>query len=127
MSTMEHQTLIQRWRGKADSIRAYSPDLAKVLEAVADELEQFDREYQAEQLTLAQASGESGYSADHLSRLVSEGRIENAGKAGSPRIRRGDLPRKPPNRFVYPTGDPDLAGEVLEARISRYAQHLTRK
>lgn len=127
MCTMEHQTLIQQWRGKADLIRAYSPDLARVLEAVADELEQFDRDHQSEPLSLKQAADESGYSSDHLSRLVSEGRIENAGKVGSPRIRRGDLPRKPPNRFVYPSGDPDLAGEVLEARISRYAQQRRRK
>ena len=116
MCTMEHQALVNRWRGKADSIRAYSPDLARVLEAVAEELEHFDREYQAEPLTLAQASAESGYSSDHLCRLVGEARIENVGKAGTPRIRRGDLPRKPPRRFVYPTGDPDLAGEVLGAR-----------
>jgi hypothetical protein len=124
---MEHQTLIQRWRGKADLIRAYSPDLARVLEAVAEELEQYEREHQAEKLTLGQASVESGYSTDHLRRLVGEGRIENVGNGGSLLLRRGDLPRKPPSRFAYPMGEPDLAGEVLEARIARYAKRTRRK
>ena len=113
---MEHQALTQRWRGKADSIRAYSPDLARFLDAVAEEVEQFDREHAAEHLTLSEAATESGYSSDHLNRLVVDGRIENAGKKGAPRIMRGDLPRKPLKRPQLSTVEPDLAGEVLEAK-----------
>jgi len=48
-----------------------------------------------EALSLPQAASESGYSADHLAREVRVGRIPNAGRRGAPRIRRGDLPRKP--------------------------------
>ncbi len=34
------------------------------------------------------------YSADHLGRLVREGKLPNAGREGAPRIRLQDLPRK---------------------------------
>lgn len=42
-------------------------------------------------LTVAQASAESGMSADHLRHLVKNGRIANAGRHGKPLIRRSDL------------------------------------
>jgi hypothetical protein len=48
----------------------------------------------AELLNLRQASAESGYSPDHLGRLVRDGKIPNAGRPNAPRIRRTDLPRK---------------------------------
>jgi hypothetical protein len=51
----------------------------------------------AEQLlTLEQASALSGYSRDPLSRMTREGKLVNRGRKGAPRIRRGDLPTKPP-------------------------------
>ena len=46
-------------------------------------------------LTLAEAAQESGYSVDHLERLVREGKISNAGRRGKPMIRRSDLPIRP--------------------------------
>jgi len=46
-------------------------------------------------LNLQQAAEESGYSADHLGRLVKDGEIPNAGRTKAPRILRKDLPRKP--------------------------------
>ncbi len=58
-------------------------DVAAVLDAGTDEL-----------LTLRQAARESGYSADHLGRLVKTGAIPNAGRPHAPRILRRDLPRK---------------------------------
>ncbi len=45
-------------------------------------------------LTLTEAARESGYSADHLGRLVKAGAIPNSGRTNAPRIRRKDLPRK---------------------------------
>ena len=47
-------------------------------------------------LSLPEAASRSGYSIEHLGRLVREGRIANAGRRGAPRIRAADLPRKPP-------------------------------
>ncbi len=47
-------------------------------------------------LSLPEAAARSGYTVEHLGRMVREGRIPNAGRKGSPRIRSADLPRKPP-------------------------------
>lgn len=46
-------------------------------------------------LSLAQASAISGYSTDHLSKLIRAGNIPNSGRKGSPRIKRNDLPVRP--------------------------------
>ena len=46
-------------------------------------------------LSLPEAASLSGYSVEHLGRLVREGRIPNNGRKGAPRVRRADLPRKP--------------------------------
>jgi len=46
-------------------------------------------------LNLQQGAVESGYSADHLGRLVKDGAIPNAGRQKAPKVLRKDLPRKP--------------------------------
>jgi hypothetical protein len=71
----------------------------------ADDLEASEIEQSLECLTLAEAARESGYSAAHLARLLDEGRIANAGRKRAPRIKRGDLPKKPPPTAV---NGPDL-------------------
>ena len=43
---------------------------------------------------LIDAARESGYSTDHLSRLVPQGKIPNAKRPGTRRIARKHLPRK---------------------------------
>lgn len=89
-------TLPMSWRAHAAELRRYGAELqAHVLEAVADELEDALQGEADALLTLEQAAEESGYSADHLGREVREGRIPNAGRRHAPRLRRGDLPRKP--------------------------------
>lgn len=66
--------------------------------AVADEiladlalLEEVEGE---EVLSLAAASAESGYSREHLARMIRQGTIPNAGRPNAPSVRRRDLPRK---------------------------------
>lgn len=46
-------------------------------------------------LTLGEASARSGYSTEHLGRLIREGKVPNAGRSHAPRVRARDLPRKP--------------------------------
>jgi hypothetical protein len=65
-----------------------------VTDFVAD-LEQLFRSQDADALTLAEAADVSGFSLDHIGRLVRQGKIPNIGEKHRPRIRRGDLPRKP--------------------------------
>ncbi len=83
------------WRTRAKSLRRYGSEApALALEACAAELEAAWRESDSTVLTLTAAARESGYSADHLGRLVREGKIPNAGRRGAPKIALKDLPRK---------------------------------
>jgi hypothetical protein len=61
----------------------------------SEELEAAVREGEDDLLDLQEAATESGYSADHLSRLLRAGKLPQAGKRNAPKIRRRDLPRKP--------------------------------
>ncbi len=78
--------------------REYAADerAAAIWERAAEMAEQSLRRSGLERLTLPQAEAESGYSRDHLRRLIDEGTIPNASVAdGSKAILRKDLPRKP--------------------------------
>ncbi len=69
---------------------------AAIWERAAEMVEESLRQSECELLTLPQAAEESGYSTDHLGRLIHEGRIPNASAvAGSKAILRMHLPRKP--------------------------------
>ena len=83
------------WRKQAKALRRYgSEPPAVALERCATELEATLVERDETTLSLVEAARESGYSADHLGRLVRDGKIPNAGRPGAPRIARVDLPRK---------------------------------
>lgn len=86
--------LVTRWRRDAEVLSGYDERLARVVEQHAAALEAALRDDGAEPLTLGAAARESGYSADRLRHMVSDGQIPNAGKKGAPRVRRADLPRK---------------------------------
>ncbi|MDE2782526.1 MAG: hypothetical protein OXK77_06195 [Gemmatimonadota bacterium] len=105
------------WRKRAKVIRRYGGDTpATAIERCAEDLEATLVERDGTTYSLVEASRESGYSADHLGRLVRDGKITNAGRPGAPRIARRDLPRKahapvePPSRFQY--GDEPGRGGV---------------
>ena len=83
------------WRKRAKELRRYGGERpAAALEACAAELETALRDRDETTLSLTEAARESGYTADHLGRLVRDGRIPNAGRPGVPRIARVHLPRK---------------------------------
>ena len=83
------------WRKQAKTLRRYGGETqAIVLDRCADELEATLHELDETTLSLVEAASESGYSADHLGRLVRDGKIPNAGRPGAPRIARMHLPRK---------------------------------
>jgi hypothetical protein len=93
---MKLADLPAKWREEAQILSdngAESQALVKV--RAATELEEALIDRDNELLTVIQAAKESGYSKDWLRKLVASGQIPNVGKPGAPRVRRGDLPRKP--------------------------------
>ena len=102
------------WRRQAKTLRRYGGQaLATAIERCADELEGTIQERDDTTYSLVEASRESGYSADHLGRLVREGKIRNAGRPGAPRIARVDLPRK-----AAPPAEPRLAEKPQPGHVS---------
>ncbi len=78
--------------------REYAADerAASIWERAAEMAEQSLRRSGLERLTLQQAEAESGYSRDHLRRLIGEGTIPDASAADSSKaILRMHLPKKP--------------------------------
>src|SRR5688572_30518698 len=87
--------VIARWRADAALFRRYGDTrLAAVCELHADEIEASVRQAGDARLTLVEAARESGFSVDHLGRLLRSGKLANAGRKNAPRILRSDLPRK---------------------------------
>lgn len=83
------------WRDRAKSLRELALEaVARAYERAAHDLEEALANDEGELMTLQEAAEASGYSADHLGRMVRNGTIQNAGRHGAPRIRVGDLPRK---------------------------------
>lgn len=120
MGTPPLDRLADRWTEDAERLRRYGADAqARAVEKCVEELRAARKEEEFEALTLQEAADVSGYSYSRLQEMVGE-RLENVGKEGAPRVRRGDLPRKPggvsPTPKVDETedGEPDLAEARLE-------------
>jgi len=89
------ESLAGQWRARAQELRSWGGDApAKALERAAADLDAALARERDVLLTLEQGAAESGYSADHLGRLLRQGALPNAGAKHTPRIRRSDLPRK---------------------------------
>ncbi len=87
--------LLDAWREKAKLLRehAHEPS-ARVYDICARQLEDALQAEEQHLLTLRQAAALSGYTEEHLGRLVRDGKIDNAGRRGAPRVRRSDVPIK---------------------------------
>ncbi len=99
---MNFANLVNKWEAEAAAMERRGILIrGEVLcrEFVAD-LQALQRGESEEPLTIAQASAESGYSAEHVARMVRQGLIPNQGRKRAPRIRRADLPRKPGGRVA---------------------------
>jgi hypothetical protein len=111
MNTAKLEELAGGWRHDAEILRRRgAPEQASALETCAEELDRQIDTWQREELTLEQAAAESGYTYWTLQKHVADGRLRNAGRKGSPRVVRQDLPRK----ACY--HGPSLAESLLEAR-----------
>jgi hypothetical protein len=102
--------LVIRWRAQEETLRAFgAAGQAEAVARCADELARAIEASDGELLTLTRASAVSGYSPDHLSRLIRQGRLANVGRPHAPRVRRGDLPRKAARLPASPAA-PHLVG-----------------
>src|SRR5687768_2885859 len=108
--------LAAAWRSRATELRCWAAaeGAACALEGAARELESAIRCQENELLTLAQAARESGYSNEHLGRMVRTGKVPNAGQRHAPRVRRADLPKRPCQAVV--TRGPAAYDAVADAR-----------
>jgi hypothetical protein len=96
VAIMTRDAFYVRWQTTRDVFAESGAlvDGAKLLDSVLADVGALFASASDETLTLREAASESGYSQDHLARLVRAGAIPNAGRARSPRIRRANLPRK---------------------------------
>jgi hypothetical protein len=102
--------LLAQWGIHAKTLRAFGATTqAEAVERCALELEDTLAAGDGELLTLHGAAQISGYSADHLGRLIRQGTLRNVGRPRAPRVRRGDLPRKAASLPVR-TSDLHLVG-----------------
>jgi len=108
-----------QWRAMAALLRRHESPAAVAYEYCATQLERTLDTLADQLLALRDAAATSGYSEDHLGRLVREGKIKNHGRRGRPLIRRGDLPVRrpttiaPAERAVY---DPKTDARELVSR-----------
>lgn len=98
---MTPQELRNRWTNQRDTYERVGAlvEGARIIDAFLADVERMENSLNDRLLTLREASELSGYSVDHLARLVRQSSIPNAGRLHSPRIREGDLPRRP-RRFA---------------------------
>ena len=73
---------------------AICKDRAQLLRACASRVQDGADEWFEKPLSVQEAAQESGYSQDALRKAILCGRIRNAGRKHSPRIRRADMPKK---------------------------------
>ena len=95
-----------------------------MVESLADELEAAAEASLEEMLTLAEAAETSGYAYSSLERMVRRGELPNAGAKGNPRIRRRDLPRRPPHE--PPMLSQNSPSGLWSSVLVRYAPSLNR-
>jgi hypothetical protein len=89
------ERVVENWKAHLEQLRAWKQEeAAGMLEWCINELAADLEARKLELLTLGEASVECGYSYSSLEKRVRRGEIANRGKKGSPRVRRGDLPKK---------------------------------
>lgn len=99
VASTELRSLADRWRLEAERFRQFEANgQAAACEQLANELDAALAAWELSPLTISEASELSGYTEDHLRRLVRRDHIPNAGRQNSPRIFRKDLPIKPLSR-----------------------------
>jgi hypothetical protein len=90
------ESLPAAWRARAAELRIYGAESPAVAwERAADELERVVAAAADQLLPLEEASQASGYSTDHLRRLVRQGALGCTRRGRRLYFRAADLPRRP--------------------------------
>jgi hypothetical protein len=92
---MNATDMLARWesrRGELARLHAQVDGAALVEEFLSD-LEAMAADEQP--VTLTRAAAVTGYSADHLSRLIKSGKLKDHGRKHAPRVKVSECPRKP--------------------------------
>jgi len=121
VTTTPLDQLVDRWREKAASLEGYSDAAAKAFVEAAADLERALNQAEAVLLTLSEAGRRTGYSPDHIARLVRQRVVPNHGTKGRPRVRLADLPRKAPALATRGTKSYDLDADARALLAARKA------
>lgn len=92
---MTRDEMIARWESRASlfaECRA-QVDGETVAKQVLADLESMAESEQA--VTLTEAAKQTGYSADHLSRMLKDRKLTNYGRKHAPAVRLSECPKKP--------------------------------
>lgn len=122
---MTVEELRAKWTAEAQAMdrrRGLVSGSALIAEMLAD-IEAVLVGREDELLSVDEAARASGYSAEHLGRLVREGRIPDRrppGTQGRLLFRRGDLPTKPGRRHTPVADVHDLASRLARGKEGRY-------
>jgi hypothetical protein len=111
----------ERWLKRRDEFRRLrvSVDGAALCDEVIADLDRLREERDGQTLTLSDAAILSGYSREHLARLVRSGKLANAGRKHSPRVMAADLPKRPPSIASRVSGSYDPATDARSLRVRR--------
>ena len=127
---MTRNELRDKWTDLATTLRQFGPQGqgALCLQVLAD-LEEYWRGEDDARLTLAEAAATSGYSADHLRRLVRDNRLSAQRVGRRLFFRGGDLPKKPVPIDTQPDGpyDPIADARQVADRRNRGGNHGTQE
>ncbi len=121
------EALLSRWseeKARYQSVTALVR-ADRLIEAFLIDLSTLARSDDVKMLTLTRAAELSGYSRQHLSRLMKEGKLRNYGRARAPRVRPNELPRKPGH--LPETTDPEHVsltsrGQVVRSVLGRSSE-----
>ena len=93
--------LATAWAATAAVLRRHAAEGAAIAyEESARQLRARVAEYLDEALAPDLAGEESGYTGFHITRLIAEGKVPNAGSGDRPAVLRRNLPRKPGHGVV---------------------------
>jgi hypothetical protein len=107
LATAPLDELRRKWRARRDEFARFQAtvDGATLCDELLADLDSAQLEHDRETLTLRVAAALSGYTVDHLARLIRLRKLPNAGRKHAPRLNRADVPCKARNDAAGRTAD----------------------